>query len=68
MASNAQEILHERLMEEFEQTYTENDIFHKYCEEYEIIPTENMLAEDLGEHYDEFKEILFEEFKEMRLE
>lgn len=68
MVSYNKEILNEKLREEFEQTYSENDIYNKYCEEYDIIhyePDNPPIIDE--EDFKEFKDILFEEFKEERL-
>jgi hypothetical protein len=69
MSSTANEILNEKLKEEFRQTYTEAELWQKYLEEYQIVwNTDNYAGSTKDEHFEEFVEYLFEEFKEMRLE
>lgn len=60
MASTAQERLNEKLEQEFEQTYTEEDLFIIYQRDYKYIPDEERVS------FEEFKETLFEEYKDLR--
>ena len=66
MSSTPSEILDTHLREEFEQTFTENDILTRYCEENSLVSSPEV-SENLDD-IEEFKEMMYEEYKEDRLE
>lgn len=69
MSSTPTEILNVKLREEFRMTYSENDLWQMYLKEYEIIfNTDNYLGATKDEDFENFKEHIFETFKEERLE
>ena len=67
MSSTPQEILNEKLKQEFDMTYSENDLLTEFCEEFGIILTPETIDNYNEEDFEDFKESKFEEYKEMRL-
>ena len=68
MVSSASEVLNEKLREEFKMSYSENELWQMYLKEYEVIfNTNDYLGAVKDEHFAEFIESVYEDFKEERL-
>ena len=68
MSSTASEMLEDSLKAEFEQAYSDRDLFTEYCIENHITLTPERADEYDEEDFNEFKEFKFEEYKSERLD
>ena len=65
MASTANEMINDYMWEEFIQIYSDNDILERYAIENDL----NITTDEIEEaHVEEFKEMMFEEYKAERVE
>lgn len=67
MSSTAREMIDIHTREEFKQVYSDNDILTRYCEE-NSLESSPEVAENLEDDIEEFKEMMYSEYKEQRLE
>lgn len=68
MASTAEEILHEMLMAEFEQQYSDEYLFGEFVEEHSFVEKPYLMEHiNIDDEFEDYKQMRFQEYKEMRL-